>query len=176
MRRRMRFGTLSLAVAGLSLGLVPVASADPADVTASAAVEGSQVTVTYHNGSDASILCSGWGLLDPRTPTSDNGPDFYTEPTFEPVLPGQSLETIANDVPDGSYHFYWACMRPDVWTLEWGTIPMESPTAEPLPVVVGSGDCFGPSCPPPGKAVGRPWDMPDVPGPRKAPPAGPWAN
>ena len=140
-------------VGSLCLTMLPAgpAQAAPGDVTATASVSGTTVTVTVHNGTSREINCEEIGFTDPEVPDQETPelPWFGNHGQLKPVLPGADGHEVSTEVTPGRYHVYWVCGVDDGSEM-WGTSPVPESyggtgTAAPIPVVVGQ-LCFGSAC------------------------------
>ncbi|AOW93455.1 hypothetical protein BFN03_14530 [Rhodococcus sp. WMMA185] len=106
------------------------ANAAPEDVTASATVEGKNITVTVVNGSPYNLGCEITSMRDaePRFQYSTHGS----------VDPYSTEDIVVFDVATSDYKVHWRCFTVET-DEQWGTWVLGAqPTADPIPLTVGN--------------------------------------
>jgi hypothetical protein len=148
-----RVATAVMGAVVLSLGFAGGASAAPGDVTASASVSGSTVSVTINNNLPAEIGCEIEGWRDPNMPPIGTGGPFGEFNTGGSLViqPNTPRTFTFPNIADGNFHIFYYCSN--ITTLEFvgGTSPRVTAgmaTGQPIPVTVPNNmpPCMGSSC------------------------------
>lgn len=188
--RKVTAGLAVCAAAAFGAAQAPDAEAAPTDVTATASVSGSTVTLTVTNNASKRIGCEIVGVPAGGPPTNVVFGYQTPEELGALITAGSSKSlplrisqgtppapTGTTTIPDGAYDIYWGCttitLPPGTGAAEefWGTNPPvtgATPTvAEPLRVTVPGGAATPPAPKPDAPAApGLPTipGLPNIPG------------
>lgn len=182
--RKVTAGLAVCAAAAFGAAQAPDAEAAPTDVTATASVSGSTVTLTVTNNASKRIGCEIVGVPAGGPPTNVVFGYQTPEELGALITPGSSKSlplrvsqgtppapTGTTTIPDGAYDIYWGCttitLPPGTGAAEefWGTNPpltgMTPTVAEPLRVTVPGGAAAPPAPKPDAPATPA---LPTIPG------------